>query len=84
MNCDIKKRQFNGRWTKSEHDRFLKGLEKYGKDWEMIQKVVKTRTKTQVRSHAQKVFLKIDKTDIGCFMGFESEEEEEKCDYDSI
>lgn len=46
-----------GRWTKSEHDRFIKGFEKYGKKWTEVQKVVKTRSLTQVRSHAQKVFL---------------------------
>lgn len=53
-----------GRWTKSEHDRFMKGLEKYGKDWMSVQKYVKSRTLTQVRSHAQKVFLKMEEEDI--------------------
>jgi len=51
-----------GKWSKTEHDRFIKGVEKYGKDWVIIQKVVKTRTLTQVRSHAQKVFQKLSES----------------------
>ena len=30
----------------------------FGKDWKEVEKVVKSRTGTQVRSHAQKYFLK--------------------------
>lgn len=54
----------NGRWTKTEHDRFMKGLERYGRDWVSVQKIVKTRSLTQVRSHAQKVFLKMTDKDV--------------------
>ena len=52
-------KQFSGRWSRSEHERFLKGVEKYGRNWTQIQKVVKSRSLTQVRSHAQKIFLKM-------------------------
>lgn len=47
-----------GRWTSSEKERFLKGYEKFGRNWIEIQKVVKTRNLTQIRSHAQKVLQK--------------------------
>ena len=33
----------------------------YGKNWKMIEEVVQTRTTPQVRSHAQKFFLKLFK-----------------------
>ena len=33
----------------------------HGKDWKTVEKLVKTRTGPQVRSHAQKYFLKLTK-----------------------
>ncbi|KAJ8423339.1 hypothetical protein Cgig2_029733 [Carnegiea gigantea] len=50
-------------WTEAEHEAFLVGLEKYGKgDWKSISRYcVKTRTPTQVASHAQKYFEKLRK-----------------------
>ena len=50
-----------GRWTEDEHSKFIKGLLEYGNDWKMVQKIIKTRSSTQARSHAQKFFLKINK-----------------------
>lgn len=46
-----------GRWTKLEHENFLKGLRDYGKDWKRIGALIQTRTVVQVRTHAQKYFL---------------------------
>ncbi|KAI3820795.1 hypothetical protein L1987_08343 [Smallanthus sonchifolius] len=47
-------------WTEDEHKLFLLGLQKVGKgDWRGISRnFVKTRTPTQVASHAQKYFLR--------------------------
>ncbi|CAK9139369.1 unnamed protein product [Ilex paraguariensis] len=45
-------------WTEEEHQRFLMGLNKYGKgDWRSISRYyVVSKTPTQVASHAQKYF----------------------------
>ncbi|KAF8114344.1 hypothetical protein N665_0039s0106 [Sinapis alba] len=47
-------------WSESEQKRFLLGLQKVGKgDWKGISRnFVKSRTPTQVASHAQKYFLR--------------------------
>jgi len=42
-----------GRWTKEEHDLFLKGLELYGREWKKIAAIIPTRTVVQIRTHAQ-------------------------------
>ncbi|KAF6166524.1 hypothetical protein GIB67_005386 [Kingdonia uniflora] len=49
-------------WTVEEHKRFLRGLQLYGEgDWRSIsRKVVVTRNPTQVASHAQKYFLRMN------------------------
>ncbi|KAH9659839.1 Duplicated homeodomain-like superfamily protein [Citrus sinensis] len=49
-------------WTAEEHRLFLIGLEKYGKgDWRSISRnAVVSRTPTQVASHAQKYFLRMN------------------------
>jgi len=51
-------------WTPVEHSRFVEALEKYGrKDVKSIAKYVDTRNATQVRTHAQKYFLRMKKED---------------------
>eukprot|EP00252_Welwitschia_mirabilis_P018180 TRINITY_DN4042_c0_g1_i1.p1 TRINITY_DN4042_c0_g1~~TRINITY_DN4042_c0_g1_i1.p1 ORF type:complete len:275 (+),score=53.62 TRINITY_DN4042_c0_g1_i1:275-1099(+) len=49
-------------WSEQEHKLFLLGLEKYGKgDWRSISRnFVVTRTPTQVASHAQKYFIRLN------------------------
>lgn len=56
----IRERKRGVPWTEDEHKLFLIGLEKVGKgDWRGISRnFVKTRTPTQVASHAQKYFLR--------------------------
>ena len=48
-----------GRWTKEEHDKFLDGIVQYGCNWIKVDRLIKTRIITQVRSHAQKFFIKL-------------------------
>ncbi|CBJ48904.1 conserved unknown protein [Ectocarpus siliculosus] len=51
-----------GRWTKKEHADFLVGLEACGKDWmEISCHFVFSRTATQIRTHAQKYFTKVNR-----------------------
>ena len=40
---------------------FIKGLEMFGKGWKKIAGLIKTRTVVQIRTHAQKYFLKLSK-----------------------
>jgi hypothetical protein len=37
----------------------------YGKDWKKVEQYVRTRTGSQVRSHAQKFFNKLQKASVG-------------------
>mmetsp|Transcript_30103 Transcript_30103/g.80825 ORF Transcript_30103/g.80825 Transcript_30103/m.80825 type:complete len:364 (+) Transcript_30103:95-1186(+) len=51
-------------WTSEEHRLFLEALEKYGpKNVKAISTYVRTRTPTQVRTHAQKYFLRMHNKD---------------------
>lgn len=60
----VKLNQKQGRWTRSEHIKFLQALILYGRDWRAVQSFVKTRSSTQSRSHAQKFFSKIRRKGI--------------------
>merc|ERR1711998_76465 len=49
-------------WTAEEHQQFLAGLEKFGtRDVKAIAQFVGTRNATQVRTHAQKYFLRMSR-----------------------
>lgn len=48
-------------WSKAEHDSFLQALQEHGKNWKLIAEAVGSRTVSQVRSHAQKYFLKLER-----------------------
>ena len=47
-----------GRWSVYEHELFLKGLRKHGRNWKLIQGIIQSRSATQVRTHAQKFFTR--------------------------
>ena len=51
----------NGRWEPKEHIMFLGGCLQYGNNWKKVEAYVKTRTSTQIRSHAQKFLKKLEK-----------------------
>lgn len=53
-------------WTQDEHQRFLEAIEKFGKkDVKAIAQYVGTRNATQVRTHAQKFYAKLDRDRTG-------------------
>ncbi|KAJ8906250.1 hypothetical protein NDN08_002743 [Rhodosorus marinus] len=56
------KRSSSRYWTSEEHQRFLEGLAMYGhRDVKAISKHVGTRNATQVRTHAQKYYLRLSR-----------------------
>lgn len=48
-------------WTKEEHTMFLDALKLYERDWKQIGEMIKTKSIIQIRSHAQKYFIKMGK-----------------------
>ena len=49
----------SGKWTLKEHIQFLQALDQFGMKSEKFSKIIKTRTATQIRTHCQKIFLKL-------------------------
>ena len=61
-NSESNQNEYNsGRWTNEEHQKFIEGILKYGNEWKRVQSIIKTRSSTQARSHAQKFFLRLKK-----------------------
>jgi SHAQKYF class myb-like DNA-binding protein len=52
-------------WTDPEHDKFLEALHMFDRDWRKIEAFVGSKTVIQIRSHAQKYFLKAQKNGTG-------------------
>lgn len=48
-----------GRWDDSEHRKFLMGFLQFGNNWKKVKTFVKTRTSSQIHSHAQKYLFKL-------------------------
>ncbi|EXB51633.1 Transcription factor ASG4 [Morus notabilis] len=49
-------------WTEQEHDKFLEALQLFDRDWKKIEAFIGSKTVIQIRSHAQKYFLKVQKS----------------------
>ena len=56
---DPNKNSNGGRWSYEEHIRFIESFVNHGKNWIIIQKHIGTRSAGQIRSHAQKFFLRL-------------------------
>ena len=56
-----KEGSLHGRWTDQEHRLFLEGMHLFKKDWRSIERHIGTRTCSQIRSHAQKYFMRLEK-----------------------
>jgi len=54
-------RSTHGRWTNQEHEMFVAALKIHGKKWKKVASMIKTRTAVQIRTHAQKYFIKMGK-----------------------
>jgi SHAQKYF class myb-like DNA-binding protein len=48
-----------GRWTRDEHAIFLQCLREFGRDWKRVAAAIPSRTVVQIRTHAQKHFMKM-------------------------
>ncbi|XP_057805660.1 protein REVEILLE 6-like isoform X2 [Salvia miltiorrhiza] len=48
-------------WSEQEHDKFLEALQLFDRDWKKIEAFIGSKTVIQIRSHAQKYFLKVQK-----------------------
>ena len=55
----------SGRWTKEEQNLFNLAYQWHEKDWKKLSEIIQTRTVIQIRSHAQKIQKKLDKTQTG-------------------
>lgn len=62
----------------------MKALTKYGKNWSLVQKAVKTRSVAQVRSHSQKLFLSMTDQELNFLQNEINERFDSFCKYKKI
>ena len=53
-----------GRWELDEHKKFVEAIIEHGNDWKLVQKHIGSRSSAQARSHAQKFFLKLKRSNV--------------------
>ena len=53
--------QKTGRWNSEEHDVFVNAICTFGNDWSKVHDLLPNRSVAQIRSHAQKFFLRVKK-----------------------
>ena len=53
-----------GRWTLDEHKKFINALFLFGNNWKQIKSFIGTRSCPQARSHAQKFFVKLHRSNL--------------------
>jgi SHAQKYF class myb-like DNA-binding protein len=58
-----------GKWTSKEHLLYIEGLLLYGRDFKKIQKHIKTRNTTQIRTHDQKYSKKLRNFELDAING---------------
>jgi len=54
-------RKKEGKWSYDENIKFIKAYVNFGKNYKLSQKYIGTRNPMQIRSHAQKFFIKLKK-----------------------
>ena len=55
-------------WTNEEHTKFIEALSLYERDWKRIGAHIGSKTIIQIRSHAQKYFLKMQKMGLDTYI----------------
>ena len=55
-------------WTQSEHTKFIEALSLFERDWKRIGAHIGTKTIIQIRSHAQKYFIKMQKMGLDTYI----------------
>ena len=56
----------SGRWSDEEHLLFIDAIFTHANDWKSVQAMIKTRSCSQARSHAQKFFIKLKEIQTFC------------------
>ncbi|KAJ8613602.1 hypothetical protein CTAYLR_006139 [Chrysophaeum taylorii] len=73
----------SGRWSEDEHKLFLSLMTQYGRSWTQIAEKMPTRNEPQVRSHAQKYFMKLNaERDEARLKPARKRTRVDQCDYD--